>query len=616
MNNIPVGAAVYGTGINSNGCGHSGIYIGNGMVRDSVGRVREMTLEEWLENQTDKIDGKVGWLGWGWQVVLPDADTNNENDTNNTEDADENNIQEIVEIENSYSVIVATWKEEREIIESDDTEVSTSDSTTYYMTTESINYQEFVSGYTMPFDFLWALTVTGRDKDFTLEIADLVFDSEIIITIHDNLTTTTSITTQYYTKTVTVGEEEIEQPYWRRDTTIVRDNTINIALTRADVWCVDYYQSFLYTIPDEQHSESTSGSGNNRTEYSHTVTSNKYLSSPPTLSEKLDPGADEPNFATILNKREYYQVRNNIMSAPDWLFDIIETMDVETVDLLDLTKYVLYRSTNKDFGVTSYNFPMFDNENFEDITSGSTNESTGAAGTPESSGEAPVEEGGKSLNTSSLSKDEFIAAMQAFYDKTGNEDFYNNFLQHAGEIYDISVQNNISPELVVVTARQVGNFEEAGGSYNYWGVNTSNSDSQEANYSSLAEGIAGYAELIHKYETGYHAEMIIERYQERKAAGCDPLGYGLPGTLSGMQSIYAYVGDHVEGGHSGYYMLDPDIAGVTAVYSTHEEFLEKCAESGLPEHAYGTETTPWEQGQYTAWQVKRKLEYWNEIFGT
>ena len=636
MNNIPVGAAVYGTGVNTNGCGHVGIYIGNGMVRDSIGYVREVTLERWISGQTDTINGKTGWLGWGWQVELPDTDANDEENasegelTNTTDGEDIINQPIVSDIDNSYSVIVATWKEVETIVTSNDPAVAETHETDYYMTTEAINYQEFVSGYTMPFDFLWALTVTGRDKDFTLEVADLVFDSEIIITIHDNLTITTDVTTEHYTKTV----NEHPEHFYKRTTVITRDNTLDIALTKADVWCVDYSQSFVNTIPQKIEENSSSGSGSNRTEYSHTVTSNKYVSSPPVEIEKLDPLSNEPNFATILNKREYYQARNNIMSAPDWLFEILETMDSSTVDLLDLTKYVLYKSTNKDFGVTDYEFSTFDHENFQDITSGGNTSSgtPGSSGTSEEEGEnggtpespegntgnsgGNVDASGRSLYTPSLTKEEFISCMQAYYNKTKNSDFYNNFLQHAEEIYDVSVENNINPELVVVTARQEGTFAEAGGRYNYWGLNASNYSSGGSDYNSLEEGIEAFSRIIHSYEEGSFRNTIMERYQERKDSGCDPLGYGLPGTLSGMQMLFSWVGKHVEGNprDGGYYVMDPGVKGITAVYSTHEEFLEKCKESGLPEHAYGAPPTPWEEGQYTAYQVRQKLSYWNEMF--
>lgn len=69
--NIPKGAVVYGTGLNSNGAGHIGIYLGGGKVRDNqasngVGVVVTSTLDQWISWQTDTIEGRTGYLGWGW----------------------------------------------------------------------------------------------------------------------------------------------------------------------------------------------------------------------------------------------------------------------------------------------------------------------------------------------------------------------------------------------------------------------------------------------------------------------------------------------------------------------------------------------------------------------
>lgn len=69
---IPAGAVVYGTGQNSGGAGHIGIYIGDGLVRDNqgsyggAGRIVTSSLDQWLSWQTDIIDGYTGYLGWGW----------------------------------------------------------------------------------------------------------------------------------------------------------------------------------------------------------------------------------------------------------------------------------------------------------------------------------------------------------------------------------------------------------------------------------------------------------------------------------------------------------------------------------------------------------------------
>ena len=42
--------------------GHVGIYIGNGMVRDNVGTIREISLDEWIDYYGDTVDVKWGWL--------------------------------------------------------------------------------------------------------------------------------------------------------------------------------------------------------------------------------------------------------------------------------------------------------------------------------------------------------------------------------------------------------------------------------------------------------------------------------------------------------------------------------------------------------------------------
>ena len=303
---------------------------------------------------------------------------------------------------------------------------------------------------------------------------------------------------------------------------------------------------------------------------------------------------NEQKFITICRKNRRFQER----LKPEWLFRVLEQQD-ETINMLDLTKYLLYRATNQngDFGVTSFDFNQYAPQDFNEVSSSG---------------------GGLSLSETMFTKEVFTQALQAYYDKTGNQAFYNNFLSKVDELYDTAVACGVNPELVVITAKTEGNFREAGGSYNYWGLNVPNGESSGDSFSSLAEGVRGYAQYIQKYETGSFAEEITKRYEERKAAGCDPLGYGLPGTLSGMQSLYSYLGKHgyaySGAGSGGYYYMDPEIAGVTKIYATHEEFVEKCLNGG-PEHADGTETTVWEQGQYTAWQVEKKLDVWEDIFG-
>lgn len=55
-----------------------------------------------------------------------------------------------------------------------------------------INYQALIpQKYKMPFSYLWGLLIYSGDKNFVLEVADLVMNSEIELTVHDNVTTET-----------------------------------------------------------------------------------------------------------------------------------------------------------------------------------------------------------------------------------------------------------------------------------------------------------------------------------------------------------------------------------------------------------------------------------------
>ena len=161
----------------------------------------------------------------------------------------------------------------------------------------------------------------------------------------------------------------------------------------------------------------------------------------------------------------------------------------------------------------------------------------------------PISSGGNwSLTSTSLSRAEFVAKMENYCNTTGRTDFCNNFSAYAGEIYDISLRNNVNPELVVVTAGTEQSWRRTCG-FNYWGIGIANGQgcSSGAQYSSFEEGIRGFAATLQDYlPGGSHDAAITNRYNEREAAGCDPAGHGLPGTLEGWQSVYSWVGTYRE----------------------------------------------------------------------
>lgn len=258
---------------------------------------------------------------------------------------------------------VATWSESTDRVETDDPQVQAYDTTTYNMRATNINYQSLVSKFTMPFDYLWAYLVTCNSKDFVMALADLVYASEMEITVYDNLTIDTNVTTTTREDTITTTStdpetgEEVETTetvtYTTKHTTIEKTNTINTVLTKANVWYVNYSQQYTYVSPTSE----SSGTAEN----GHTTETQKYISSPAVVKEKveLNPPEGEENFVSLIKDRKYFTAYNSILSAREWLFEILEKNDT-TKDMVDLTKYLLYKATgDPSFGVTEFDFDAF-----------------------------------------------------------------------------------------------------------------------------------------------------------------------------------------------------------------------------------------------------------------
>lgn len=212
-----------------------------------------------------------------------------------------------------------------------------------------------------------------------------------------------------------------------------------------------------------------------------------------------------------------------------------------------------------------------------------------------------------SLTTTTLSKSEFVAKMNAYCESTGREAFCTNFAAHAEEVYDVSLESGVNPELVVVTAGTEQGWTKCGSWYNFWGIGISNGNGCNSgpHLTSLAEGIRKYASVLDTYkEGGSSASLIIQRYEESEAAGCDPAGHGLPGTLAGMQSVYGYIGA---------YRYNPGSSGLGGCYILNQMYgADYC--DRVPS-GNNVPTTICEQNDYTIFTLQHKLQFRQDIFG-
>lgn len=218
-----------------------------------------------------------------------------------------------------------------------------------------------------------------------------------------------------------------------------------------------------------------------------------------------------------------------------------------------------------------------------------------------------------------LTESEFVSCCTNYMSANGivNNDFSESNLK---DFYRICKKYGVNPEYAFTTAVTESSltYSAAVQSHNYWGWGVPNGGSY-TNYNSMLEVLEGYCKTIASYQdpTNSLYNEIMNRYELRKNCtengGCNPNGYGKPNTMQGVQSVYSWLGSHVEGDTSsgGYYFLDPARCGVPVVYQTHEEFVQKCQKV----HAPGSETTVWEQNEYTAYQVEQKIDIAKRIFG-
>ena len=103
--------------------------------------------------------------------------------------------------------------------------------------------------------------------------------------------------------------------------------------------------------------------------YNSTYTSNKYELGTPVITEKTEKDSEEENFVTLFVKST--TAKNNILSGAEWLFEILAN-GPKTSNMVDLVKYLLYKATGVNYGVTEYTFKIIDINSMNTVKGNST----------------------------------------------------------------------------------------------------------------------------------------------------------------------------------------------------------------------------------------------------
>lgn len=204
---------------------------------------------------------------------------------------------------------------------------------------------------------------------------------------------------------------------------------------------------------------------------------NTYKEGTSQVDEKTDINAKEPNFCTILKK--YPRAEEKIMSAVDWLFEMMANNTENVTNMTDLIKYLLYKATGQDLGVTELGASFFTINSFSSMYGGS----------------------GINVNKTNISKEDFVKCVKEY--RKNDSGYQRRFANYADKIYDICVKNNINPILCVAQAGQKSSFGEStpiNSKWNYWGLGVYNESSVGTEFATIDEAVEFYCKTILSYQ--------------------------------------------------------------------------------------------------------------------
>lgn len=339
--------------------------------------------------------------------------TSPENFDNMINNGDEN-VLNYFTLDDDMNMIVATW--------------TYSDQEGVTFSRSSANeYITKIQQYVMPYQYPLAFFLDTGNESFARELANLSANSDIIMTVFDNVTVTadktitTTITEQrtrywfeesYTEESGKQGTLRIGGQSWGETTSsasepvpriesIREESTSSLQLTYADAWCVEYEKYFVtersdtgfVPVGDIERTEGDWVAGEERirnTEkiddetqrdnyeqlYERTITEVenqtrvvRYIfKENPNREPVLDGNVNK--FVDLTRKYSGTALSNLESDYGQGLIDILTEREA-TSNMVELTQWLLQEASKKIyFGLVKYDFSVFDPDNFTNISTG------------------------------------------------------------------------------------------------------------------------------------------------------------------------------------------------------------------------------------------------------
>ena len=315
-----------------------------------------------------KMIGSVGDYKNAYVRDLTYVDLNSFRTLLNNKDS---SVLEKFTLDENKNVITATWSLKDGIIELKEN-------------SEQLNYKEALSKYTMPFEYPLFFQIDGECEEFSVALAELAMKSKLEIAIVDNVEVTKTTENEYLkqSKVENILSKDSTGKIVNSVTTpsvVVNDGTqattskdilvenvdSKVLILNINSWAIKKENNvqLKYTSsigqetktseePTTQTEDFSTNSQDKKTTYTNTkiigTKTDSYKYDFTITDNKVEENTQE--FVALIKKYED-KLRNNLL--PEWLFALMEDND-KTKNLVDLTKYLLYKATDQNYGVTTF----------------------------------------------------------------------------------------------------------------------------------------------------------------------------------------------------------------------------------------------------------------------
>lgn len=153
-----------------------------------------------------------------------------EEDFNKLIDNDDQEALKYFTLDKDWKLITATWN------------YSSGDGGITINKNSPISYKTVVSKYTTPFEYLMDYYVDIKDSDFITDFTDIIFDSELILAVQDNVSTTET------KNDVSIVYDDGVSGGGTSSVNVTESVSTKLELTYVDTWFVKFSKDSSYTV--------------------------------------------------------------------------------------------------------------------------------------------------------------------------------------------------------------------------------------------------------------------------------------------------------------------------------------------------------------------------------